>query len=83
MSAATRKPCPTCSDGDCHVMHDATTAFDAQGELVPVWECRNCHQTQPRRVRKTQARKELDAILAGDDSNLETLLAHMRRHRRT
>ena len=25
----------------------------------------------------------VDAILAGDDSNLETLLAHMRRHRRT
>ena len=67
-----RDTCPCCCPDVKRALFDATADQDGS----PVWECRNCHETKPRRIRRTayqMAAAELG--LTGKDDTLESMLA--------
>jgi Zn-finger protein len=73
--------CPHCCPASKRAIFEATSDQDGG----PVWECRNCHSTKPRRVRRTAY--QLAAAKLGvslDDLTLENMLsirAEMRKGR--
>lgn len=74
-----RAHCSCCSNGSNNPIWEATSHLDADANLVPIWECRSCRSTMPRRiVRKATATV---AALASDDCTLESLLEAMRADR--
>jgi formate dehydrogenase maturation protein FdhE len=72
-----RAHCSCCSNGSNNPIWEATSHLDADANLVPIWECRSCHSTMPRRVvRKTSA---IAALLdSGEPMSLDAVLEAMR-----
>lgn len=49
-----RAHCSSCSNGSNHPIWDGKDVFDVEScDWLPVWECRCCHTTMPRRVNRT------------------------------
>lgn len=78
-----RAYCSSCSTGSHHPIWDATKPFDVElCDWTPMWECRSCHQTMPRRVvaKKPTA---LSALLASsEDFTMDDVFAALRADRR-
>lgn len=74
-----RDRCPTCSPDSKHAIWEAVLPFDADAcERVPMWECRNCHQTMPRRVVAKKPTAVSALMKSGKDYTVDDLLAAMR-----
>lgn len=76
-----RAHCSSCSNGSNHPIWEAAIRFDADANKVPVWECRCCHQTMPRRVLAKKLTAVGDLMASGRDYTFEELLAATRTDR--
>ena len=77
-----RAHCSSCSPDSNHAIWEGKKVFDLEScEWLPVWECRCCHATMPRRVvRKTSATAAL--LASREPISLDAVLEAMRSDRR-